>query len=100
MREIDISGMSRLQFEAAVAVARKQLEAKNREEGAEKLAEAVANFEAALEEAKSIAREYDLSFNISPAYGMGGTYDGAAAKNWDESDSYDEKGWYPSSQGC
>lgn len=42
----------------------------------------------AIAEAESFADETGLDFDISPAYGMGGTYDGARQE------------WRPSSQSC
>lgn len=52
------------------------------------LEEKVNAFHTALAEAEAIANKHNLSFNIYPAYGMGGTYDG------------EEGEWSPSSQGC
>lgn len=48
----------------------------------------VSEFNAKLAEAENLASKYKLEFDISPAYGMGGYFDG-------------EKGeWHPSSQSC
>lgn len=68
-----------------------------------KLAELVKAFETALSEAEAFADEHGLSFYISPAYGMGGRYEGCgpdgdpnAENEWGDN----EFGWMPSSQGC
>lgn len=52
------------------------------------LEEKVNAFNTALAEAEAIANKHNLTFNIYPAYGMGGTYDG------------EEGEWSPSSQSC
>lgn len=66
----------------------------------------------ALAEAQRFANENDLSFNFSPAYGMGGTFYPASGQvrneynetTWHNSDCYgngDAEGrWQPSSQSC
>jgi len=50
----------------------------------------------ALEEAEKYADKYHLSFSWSPAYGMGGHYNG----NPDDRNPDDEGGWSSSSAGC
>ena len=58
------------------------------ENATEKLDQIVEQFNAKLKEAENLASKYKLEFDISPAYGMGGYFDG-------------EKGeWHPSSQSC
>lgn len=52
------------------------------------LSEAEAEFEAALNKAMAICDKHDLSFDICPAYGMGGVYHGSTGE------------WSPSSQSC
>ena len=52
----------------------------------EELNAAVRDFESALSKAESIADKYSLRFDISPTYGMGGTYEDGS--------------WYPSSESC
>lgn len=42
----------------------------------------------AITEAEDYADKHNLGFNLCPAYGMGGYYDG------------EEGGWHPSSEGC
>lgn len=42
----------------------------------------------AIYDAENFANEYNLNFNIEPAWGMGGRYDGTEGE------------WYPSSQSC
>lgn len=49
--------------------------------------------------AESIAIEHKLSFSVDIAYGMGGTFDGAAVGEPDEWGN-ESDGWYPSSQSC
>lgn len=69
--------------------------AMTQEEANVALAAKVAEFNKALSEAEAIADEHGLSFRISPAYGMGGRYEG------DENDrEYSDDGWHPSSQSC
>lgn len=51
---------------------------------------------AALREAKTIADEHLLGFSFSPAYGMGGYYQG----NPENRSRYSEDGWVSSSQDC
>ena len=65
----------------------------------------VSAFEAALQEAISVADEYGLEFSIGPAYGMGGSYTGRGSSEKPEcEDAYDwdlgDWGWYASSQSC
>lgn len=60
------------------------------------LAEKVRVAYVAIEEATKIADEYKISFDFSPAYGMGGCYQPAG--DFDSSDS--EGGWQSSSQSC
>jgi len=65
------------------------------------LASRVAAFEAALEEAETFATENKLYFRISPAYGMGGTFDGELVGQAPEYEGdEDHTGWCPSSQSC
>lgn len=52
------------------------------------LDDAVSRFESALSEAESIANKHNLEFSISPAYGMGGSYNG------------EEGEWHASSESC
>jgi hypothetical protein len=52
------------------------------------LAVLVSEFEAALSKAECFAMEHNLSFHITPTYGMGGTYDGTEGE------------WFASSQSC
>jgi hypothetical protein len=63
------------------------------------LSELVRKFNAALAEAEAFAIEHKLGFSLSPAYGMGGYFDGEQVGQMggygEESD-----GWNPSSQGC
>lgn len=54
--------------------------------------EKVSEAYAALSEAQAIADAHKLAFRFSPAYGMGGWYEG-------ERDGADD-GWMPSSQSC
>lgn len=54
----------------------------------EELDLAVAEFNAALDKAESIANKHNLDFDISPAYGMGGTYSGK------------DREWQSSSNSC
>lgn len=51
---------------------------------------------AELDKAKALADKYKLDFHFSPAYGMGGYYNGDP----DERSEYSEDGWRPSSQSC
>ena len=72
------------------------------EEAVGALAEKVKEFNKVLDEAVDIAREYKLEFDIYPARGMGGTFEGNP-KNWDlesweDEDTYD--GWQASSASC
>lgn len=65
----------------------------------------VSAFEAALQEAISVADEYGLEFSISPAYGMGGSYVGQGSseeERGDDATTWDlgDWGWYASSQSC
>lgn len=67
----------------------------------EELARLVKAFEDALSAAEAYATEHDLSFNISPEYGMGGYF--AKIVGWKASDLGVEEGtfgWYASSVGC
>lgn len=69
------------------------------------LADKLANFNRALDEAIEVANKYGLDFRIEPAYGMGGTYTGKGNSEQEaESDSWDwddgSWGWYSSSQSC
>ena len=57
--------------------------------------EKVSEAYAALSEAQSIADAHKLSFEFSPAYGMGGWYEG----DTEERDGFND-GWMPSSQSC
>jgi hypothetical protein len=71
---------------------------KTKKEHYEHLYKLVAEFERKLTEAERYADEFGLEFDISPAYGMGGTYYGTAedvGTRWER-----EKGWMPSSQSC
>ena len=67
------------------------------EEAVKALADKVKEFNEALSEAESIADKYKLSFSISPAYGMGGTYDDdpeeRVGEDWESS-------WESSSANC
>ena len=56
----------------------------------------------ALNAAEAFADEHKLSFNFSPAYGMGGSYDGEVENRSvpEYVDREDHDGWYPSSQSC
>lgn len=64
-----------------------------------KLAALVQEVYDALRAAEDFAEEHKLGFSFSPAYGMGGYFDGeqvGGTNEWgDESD-----GWNPSSQSC
>lgn len=56
----------------------------DKQEATKKLAEIVAEFNAALRAAESFACAHDLEFSISPAYGMGGWFDGVEGE-WNSS---------------
>lgn len=70
----------------------------NKQEAAAKLAELVKAFNVALTEAEEFATEHKLSFDISPCYGAGATFDGADVGS--ENYQGNEDGWYASSQSC
>lgn len=59
-----------------------------RKNGEAELEEKVSAFESALAEAERIADLHGLEFNIYPAYGMGGSYNGQTGD------------WSPSSESC
>lgn len=55
----------------------------------------------ALKKAEDLAIEHKTSFSFSPAYGMGGSFEGYVEE--DETDEWGdakEPGWCPSSQSC
>jgi hypothetical protein len=63
-------------------------------------------FQNALKAAEEFADLHGLSFDIYPAYGMGGTFYGRGPENMakslygDRGDGYNEFGWSSSSTGC
>jgi hypothetical protein len=59
-----------------------------KEEAVAKIADLVVEAYSAINEAESLADEHGLDFSFSPAYGMGGWYDG------------EDQCWNPSSQSC
>jgi hypothetical protein len=67
-----------------------------KEEAMKLLSAKVEEFKKVLAEAEAIADEHELRFDIYPAYGMGGTYEGGEPKSsW----NYNH-GWNPSSESC
>lgn len=58
------------------------------------LAKLVGEAAAKLSEAEKFALEHGLTFDWSPAYGMGGYFDGKEKHN------YLEQHWHPSSHSC
>ena len=67
-----------------------------REEANKEIQALVARAYAAIRHAEEIADEHKLSFSFSPAYGMGGRYNGDP-DDW----GYDqEDGWRASSHSC
>lgn len=55
--------------------------------------------------AETLADEYGLNFSLSPAYGMGGSFQGRGTlinDDFESSDEYNEDnyGWTSSSQNC
>lgn len=83
------------------------------------MAAAEAAISEAINQAKKVADKYDLSFEIAPAYGMGGTYyspgflkkelehyteqgkaDWATVNNYSYYTSLEEGGWVSSSMEC
>jgi hypothetical protein len=52
-----------------------------------------------LNKCEAFADEHKLSFHFSPAYGMGGYYEGNPEERYSEYGD-DPQAWQPSSQGC
>lgn len=65
----------------------------DKQQASKELAALVEAFEKALSAAEAFADEHKLGFNIDPAYGMGGYYNGGE-------ETYCDDGWNPSSQSC
>lgn len=66
-----------------------------KKEAVAKIATLVQQAYDALNKAEVIADEYKLGFSFSPAYGMGGYYEGDESERY-----YGDDGWNPSSQSC
>lgn len=63
----------------------------------ETLDEKLKELQAKFDEVKAFADEHGLSFNMDPAYGMGGEYYGT---NHPDRPSDTDDGWYSSSMSC
>ncbi len=72
------------------------VETMNLERAKQALEEARSLAYAALQQAQAIAEFHKLGFNFSPAYGMGGWFEGNPEDRYPDN----EDGWCPSSQSC
>lgn len=71
-----------------------------REEANAAIAAHVTAAYASLAAAEALATEHKLSFNFSPAYGMGGTFKGELTDEMQKYYYMDEPGWVSSSATC
>lgn len=98
LKDMTIEELKALQEELSTQM--KMREENQKKIASEKISSLVQQAKNTIAEAEKIADEYNIPFDFSLAYGMGGTYYPVREDDYDNSDDYYEAGWNSSSSMC